>query len=55
MQFWMALWKAVLILGVSLFAGMSVWVIIAGYRDIFRMLRRIDQEHEEETTPPPLP
>ncbi len=45
MQFWMFLWKAMLIVGLTVFAGMSVWVIIAGYRDIFRMCRRLDQSH----------
>jgi len=54
MAFWMALWKAVLVLGVALFAGMSVWVIVAGYRDIFRMLRRIDSEHRGDAPGPSM-
>lgn len=53
MAFWMALWKVVLVVGVAIFAAMSVWVIVAGYRDIFRMLRRIDAEHQAEEAPGP--
>ena len=41
MEFWIALWKIVLILGVAAFAVMSVWVIVQGYRDIRSMLAGI--------------
>ncbi len=41
METWIALWKAVLILGVAAFAVMSVWVIFQGYRDIRSLLATI--------------
>ena len=48
MSFWPGLWKTVFVLGVSVFAGMSVWVIIAGARDIRTMCKRLAGEDREE-------
>lgn len=49
MTFWIDLWKFFLIAGVTLFAGMSVWVILAGFRDIRRMCSRLGTAHNEGT------
>ena len=51
MRSWMLLWKIVFVAGVAVFAGMSVWVIVAGYRDIKRLLQNIKKSHEAEQTP----
>ena len=48
MSFWAGLWKAVFVLGVTVFAGMSVWVIVAGARDIRSMCKRLASEEHEE-------
>ena len=43
MVFWIYLWKAVLILGLGLFASMAVWVTIGGARDIKKLFKKIGQ------------
>ncbi len=48
MEAWELLWKIVLLVGLSTFAIMAVWVTIAGFRDIRVMLRRIDEQHKEK-------
>ncbi len=45
---WMLLWQIVFIVGVTVFAGMTVWVTVAGYRDIKRLIEKIKKSHEEE-------
>ena len=30
-----------------LFAGMALWVTVAGYRDLRRLFRRLDEVHRE--------
>lgn len=47
MNGWMILWKIVFIAGVSIFAGMAVWVTIGGFADIKRLFERIKEEHAE--------
>lgn len=49
MNGWMVLWKAVFILGVALFAGMSVWVTVAGFHDIKRMFAKLDATHDADS------
>ncbi len=41
------LWKAVFIVGVTVFAGMAVWVTIGGAKDIKKMLKAMDDEAEK--------
>jgi hypothetical protein len=41
MTFWMVLWKVVFISSILLFAGMSVGVIIFGFRDIKKLFKHI--------------
>jgi hypothetical protein len=48
MSGWMMLWKIVFIAGVSIFAGMAVWVTIGGVFDIKRLFKRIQEEHAEQ-------
>ena len=48
MSFWEPLWKTVFILGVALFTAMSIWVIVAGARDIKSMCRKLASEEHEE-------
>jgi len=48
MDFWMTLWKIVLVVGLLLFAGMAVWVTIGGFFDIKRLLRSITERHQQD-------
>ncbi len=47
MNFWISLWKWVFVVGVSLFAGMSVWVTIGGFADIRRLFKKLDEDHHK--------
>ena len=44
MEAWKIVWQVLFIAGLTVFAGMSVWVIIWGARDIKRMFRAIEEE-----------
>jgi hypothetical protein len=46
-EFWTILWKLVLIIGVGLFAGLAVVVIIGGALDIRRLLNTLRKQHEQ--------
>jgi len=48
LEFWIVLWKIVLIGGVCLFGGMAVWVTIGGAFDIKRLFARIRASHEKQ-------
>ena len=48
LQFWIILWKILLVGGLILFAGMAVWVTIGGFFDIKRLFKRIAESHEQE-------
>ena len=48
MGFWMFLWKAVLVLGLGVFAGMAVWVTVAGWRDIKSLFAAIERSHDQD-------
>jgi len=41
LDFWIALWKIVLIAGVAMFGALAIVVSIGGARDIVRLLRRL--------------
>ena len=47
-EIWMAIWKWVFVVGVSLFAIMAVYVTIGGVRDIKRLFRRLDEAHARD-------
>ena len=44
MESWAILWKWFVILGVGIFAVVSVWVTIAGLFDIRRMFRELRRQ-----------
>ena len=48
MNYWMWLWKAVFVIGVAAFAIMAVWVTIAGFGDIKRLIETIRKSHDDE-------
>ncbi len=53
LEFWIVLWKIVLIGGLILFGMMAVWVTIGGVFDIKRLFKRIAESHEHEQQEPP--
>jgi len=48
LEFWIILWKIVLVGGLILFGTMAVWVTIAGAFDIRRLFKRIAESHKQE-------
>ncbi len=47
MNGWIFLWKAIFIIGVVIFAGMSIFVIFGGMQDIKKLFERLRIEHED--------
>ncbi len=47
LEFWILLWKAVLIGGVGLFAVLAVVVTIGGAFDIRQLFRTLREEHAQ--------
>ena len=45
LEFWIVLWKIVLIAGVALFAALAVVVSIGGARDIKKLFQQLRDEH----------
>lgn len=45
LEYWMLLWKALFLVGVSLFAVLAVVVSIGGAVDIRRLFRTLREEH----------
>lgn len=52
MEFWEGLWKVVFWVGLILFGLMAIWVTIFGFRDIKKMLRRMEEQHDESRERP---
>ena len=48
LDFWIVLWKIVLIGGCGLFGIMAVWVTIGGYFDIKRLFARMAEDRKKE-------
>jgi hypothetical protein len=48
LEFWIVLWKIVLVGGLILFGSMAVWVTIGGAFDIRRLFQRIAESHKQE-------
>lgn len=44
LEFWVQLWKVVLIISVGLFAGLAIVVTIGGALDIRKLLRSLREE-----------
>lgn len=47
LEFWILLWKAVLIGGVGLFAALAIVVTIGGALDIRQLFRTLREEHAQ--------
>ena len=47
-EYWILLWKFVLIVGVGLFAMLAVVVTIGGAFDIRKLLRTLREEHAKD-------
>ena len=47
MNGWMLFWKIVLIAGVLVFAGMTIWVTIWGYYDIKHLLKKMKEDDDK--------
>ena len=52
MVFWITLWTFVLLVGVGIFAVLSVIVIFGGAADIRSLFRALDTQHEQKGRPP---
>ena len=48
-EFWIGLWKIVLIAGIGLFAVLAVVVTIGGACDVRKLFRTLHEEHAEAT------
>ena len=48
-EFWICLWKIVLIGGVGLFVALAVVVTIGGAYDVRKLFRTLREEHAKET------
>ncbi|MDZ7618883.1 MAG: hypothetical protein U1E05_17905 [Patescibacteria group bacterium] len=48
-EYWILLWKGLLIVGVSLFAVLAVVVTIGGALDIGRLFKKLREEHARAT------
>jgi hypothetical protein len=46
MSFWITLWKIVLVVLLSGFGLMALWVTIQGARDIFALLEHLKARHK---------
>ena len=45
LEYWIMLWKVVLIVGVGLFAALAIVVTIGGALDIRRLFKTLHEEH----------
>ena len=50
---WMTFWTALLLLGLTVFAVLTVVVAIGGFRDLRAMFRRIASQHAADPTGEP--
>ncbi len=46
---WQTLWTVLFFLSVAIFAGMSVWVTIGGYRDLKTLFRRLNEDQTNDS------
>jgi hypothetical protein len=53
LEYWILLWKAVLIGGVGLFAALAIVVTIGGAMDIRRLFKTLREEHARSTVENP--
>jgi len=52
LEFWITLWKIVLIGGVGLFAALAIVVTIGGALDVRQLFRTLRAQHMSATTTP---
>ncbi|MBT5927228.1 MAG: hypothetical protein HOH33_11470 [Verrucomicrobia bacterium] len=45
---WQTLWTVLFFVSITIFAGMSVWVSIAGYHDLKRLFKRLNEDQSED-------
>ena len=46
---WQTLWTLLFFISIAIFAGMSVWVSIGGYRDLKRLFQRLKENESEDS------
>jgi len=49
MRFWAPFWTWMLLLSLTVFAGIALVVAVGGLRDIRSMLRTLKEQHSQET------
>lgn len=54
-EFWILLWKLVLIGGIALFAALAVVVTIGGAADVRRLLRMLREQRNQRDSEPTRP
>lgn len=47
MSGWFSFWQGLVIVSLTAFALLSVFVMIGGARDVLSMFRQIDRQHEQ--------
>lgn len=52
LDFWITLWKLVLLAGIALFAALAVVVTIGGARDIVKLLHSLRVQQAEDSDTP---
>lgn len=55
LEFWILLWKAVLIIGLALFATLAVVVTVGGALDVRRLLATLREEHRQAQSTEDVP
>ena len=55
MEFWITLWKALIIGGFTVCGLVTIWVTIAGWIDIKYLLNSIKESHTIESEDEPSP
>jgi hypothetical protein len=45
---WQTLWTLLFFVSIAIFAGMSVWVTIGGYRDLKLLFQRLNEDQSED-------
>ena len=50
-EFWIGLWKVVLIVAIGLFATLAVVVTIGGAIDVHKLFRTLKEQHAQQQDP----
>ena len=48
METWALIWKIVFVAIMAVFAGMSIWVIFGGWRDLKHMLQKLAHHDDDD-------